>query len=40
MSDNDSIMVRTVETFIVAGSDAPVLKQEMEAKSSGGTPSR
>ncbi|MGY5881472.1 MAG: transposase [Candidatus Thorarchaeota archaeon] len=40
MSDNDPAVVRTVETLSVAGSDAPVLKQEKEARSSGGIPSR
>jgi len=39
-SDNDPAVVRTVETFSVAGSDAPVLEQEKEARSSGGIPSR
>ncbi len=39
-SDNDPAVVRTVETLSVAGSDAPVLKQEKEARSSGGIPSR
>ena len=39
-SDNDPAVVRTVETLSVAGSDVPVLKQEKEARSSGGIPSR
>ena len=39
-SDNDPAVVRTVETLSVTGSDAPVLKQEKEARSSGGIPSR
>ncbi|MBY8999106.1 MAG: hypothetical protein KGD60_15405 [Candidatus Thorarchaeota archaeon] len=39
-SDNDPVVVRTIETLSVAGSDAPVLKQEKEARSSGGIPSR
>ncbi len=39
-SDNDPAVVRTVETLSVAGSDAPVLKQEKEARSSGGILSR
>ena len=39
-SDNDTAVVRTVETLSVAGSDAPVLEQEKEARSSGGIPSR
>ena len=38
-SDNDPAVVRTVETLSVAGSDVPVLKQEKEARSSGGIPS-
>ncbi len=40
MSDNDPAVVRTVEMLSVAGSDNPVLKQEKEARSSGGIPSR
>ncbi len=40
MSDNDPAVVRTVETLSVAGSDAPVIKQEKEARSSGGILSR
>ncbi|MGY5860651.1 MAG: hypothetical protein RTU63_14880, partial [Candidatus Thorarchaeota archaeon] len=39
-SDNDPAVVRTMETLTVAGSDASVFKQEKEAKSSGGIPSR
>ncbi|MGY5858500.1 MAG: transposase [Candidatus Thorarchaeota archaeon] len=39
-SDNDPAVVRTVETLAVVGSDAPVLKQEKEARSSGGIPSQ
>jgi hypothetical protein len=39
-SDNDPAVVSTVETLSVAGSDVPVLKQEKEARSSGGIPSR
>jgi len=39
-SDNDPAVVRTVETLSVAGSDVPVIKQEEEARSSGGIPSR
>ena len=39
-SDNDPAGVRTVETLSVAGSDAPVVTQEKEARSSGGIPSR
>jgi len=40
MSDNDPAVVRTVETLSVVGSDALALKQEKEARSSGGIPSR
>ena len=40
MSDNDPTVARTVEILSVAGSDVPVLKQEKEARSSGGIPSR
>jgi len=40
MSDNDPAVVRTVETLTVVGSDAPTLKQEKEARSSGGIPSQ
>jgi len=39
-SDNDPAVVRTVETLSVSGSDASVSKQEKEARSSGGIPSR
>ncbi len=39
-SDNDPAVVRTVETLSVTGNDAPALKQEKEARSSGGIPSR
>ena len=39
-SDNDPAVVRTVETLSVAGSDVLVSKQEKEARSSGGIPSR
>ena len=39
-SDNDPAVVRTVETLSVAGSDTSALKQEKEARSSGGIPSR
>ena len=39
-SDNDPAVVRTVETLSVAGSDVSVLKQEKEARSSGGIPSQ
>ena len=36
MSDNGPVVVRTVETLSVTGSDVLVLKQEKEARSSGG----
>ncbi len=39
-SDNDPAVVSTVETLSVTGCDAPVLKQEKEARSSGGIPSQ
>ncbi len=39
-SDNDPAVVRTVETLSVAGCDALASKQEKEARSSGGIPSR
>lgn len=39
-SDNDPAVVRTVETLSVAGSDVLVSKQEKEARTSGGIPSR
>ncbi len=40
MSDNDPAVERTVEMLSVTGSDAPVSKQEKEARTSGGIPSR
>ena len=40
MSDNDPAVVKTVETLAVTGSDVPVSRQEKEARSSGGIPSR
>jgi len=40
MSDNDLAVVKTVETLSVTGSDVPVIKQEKEARSSEGIPSR
>jgi len=40
MSDDDPAVVKTVETLTVAGSDEPVVKQEKEARTSGGIPSR
>jgi transposase len=39
-SDNDPAVVKTMETLSVAGSDAPAVVQEKEAKTSGGIPSR
>ena len=39
-SDNDPAVVRTVETLSVAESDVSAFKQEKEARSSGGIPSR
>ena len=39
-SDNDPAVESTVEIPSVTGSDAPVLKQEKEARSVGGTTSR
>ncbi|MHA1637734.1 MAG: zinc ribbon domain-containing protein [Candidatus Thorarchaeota archaeon] len=39
-SDNDPAVVRTVENLSVAGSDAPAVVQEEEARTVGGTPSR
>ena len=39
-SDNDPAVVRTMETLAATGSDTPVIKQEKEARSSGGIPSR
>ncbi len=39
-SDNDLAVVRTVETLSVARSDALAPRQETEARSSGGIPSR
>ena len=39
-SDNDPAVVNTVETLSVTGNDALVLKQEKEARSSGGIPSQ
>jgi len=40
MGDNDPAVVRTVKTLSVAGSDTPVARQEKEARSVGGIPSR
>ena len=39
-SDNDPAVVKTVEMLSVAGSDAPAVVQEKEARSSGRIPSR
>ncbi len=39
-SDDDPAVVSTVEKLSVVGSDAPTVKQEKEARSSGGIPSR
>ncbi len=39
-SDYDPAVVRTVEILSVAGSDESAFKQEEEARSSGGIPSR
>ena len=39
-SDKDPAVANTVETLSVTGNDAPVYKQEKEARSSGGIPSR
>ena len=40
VSDNDPAVGRTVETLSVAENDAPALRQEKEARSVGGIPSR
>jgi hypothetical protein len=40
LGDDDSAVVRTVETLTVAGSDEPEIQQEKEARSLGGIPSR
>ena len=40
LGDNDPAVGRTVETLTVAGSDAPAQRQEKEARSVGGIPSR
>ena len=39
-SANDPVVVRTVETLSVVGSDDPTSAQEKETRSSGGIPSR
>ena len=39
-SDNDLVVVRTVETLSVVESDVPTQTQEKEARSSGGIPSQ
>jgi hypothetical protein len=40
MGDNDPAVARTVKTLSVAGSDTPISRQEKEARSVGGSPSR
>ena len=40
MSDKDPAVARTVESLSVAGRDTPVVKQEKEARTVGGIPSR
>ena len=40
MSDKDPAVTRTVESLSVAGSDTPVVKQEKEAMTVRGIPSR
>jgi len=40
MGDNDPAVARTVKTLSVAGSDAPAVGQEKEARSVGGIQSR
>ena len=40
MGDNDPAVARTVKTLSVAGSDTPASRQEKEARSVGGIPSR
>jgi len=40
MGDNDLAVARTVKTLSVAGSDMPASRQEKEARSVGGIPSR
>jgi hypothetical protein len=40
MVDKDPAVARTVESLSVAGSDTPVVKQEKEAMTVGGIPSR
>jgi hypothetical protein len=37
MSDNDPAVVRTVENLSVVGSDTPIIAQEKEARTTGGT---
>jgi hypothetical protein len=39
-SDNDPAVVSTVETLSVIGSDTPIITQEKEARTTGGTPSQ
>ena len=40
MGDNDPAVVRTVKPLSVAGNDTPASRQEKEARSVGGIPSR
>jgi len=40
MGDNDPAVARTVKTLSVTGNDTPVTRQEKEARSVGGIPSR
>ncbi|MHA1787578.1 MAG: hypothetical protein ACTSWU_05245 [Candidatus Thorarchaeota archaeon] len=40
MIQHDPTVESTMETLSVTGSDVPVVKQEKEARSSGGIPSR
>jgi hypothetical protein len=40
MGDNDPAVASTVKTLSVTGSDTPVVRQEKEARSVGGIPSR
>ena len=40
MGDNDPAMERTVKTLYIAGSDAPAVGLEKEARSVGGIPSQ
>ncbi|MHA2213637.1 MAG: zinc ribbon domain-containing protein, partial [Candidatus Thorarchaeota archaeon] len=40
LSDDDPAVEKTVEVLAAAGSDAPALRQEKEARTAGGIPSR